>query len=76
MSFLDEENEQVIDLVIQEVAEQLFNDWYNARLDEGQLYADYRFLLLADNNYLNGRYNQYYDLKPGDEYYMPWNENI
>jgi hypothetical protein len=74
MSFLDEENEQVVDLVEQEVAQELFNDWYNALLDEGQLYADYRFLLLADNNYLNGRYNQYYDLKPGDEYYMPWDE--
>jgi len=74
MSFLDKENEQVVDLVIQEVAEQLFNDWHNALLDEGELYADFRLLLLANDDYLNRRFNEHYNLKPGDEYYLEFQE--
>ena len=74
MSFFDNENQMVIDAVIQEVSEQLFEDWNNANLDEGEIYADYRILELAGSNYLNGRFNQYYDLKEGDEYYLDWNE--
>ena len=74
MSFLDKENEQVVDLIIQEVAEQLFNDWHNALLDEGELYADFRLLLLANDDYLNRRFNEHYNLKPGDEYYLEFQE--
>lgn len=74
MSFLDEENQMIVDAVIHNVAMQRFNDWHNALLDEGELYADFRLLLLADDNYLNRRFNEHYNLKPGDEYYMPWNE--
>jgi len=74
MSFLDEENQQVVDLIIQEVAEVLFEEWNNANLDEGDLYADYQILNHAGSNYLFGRFNQHYDLKPGDEYYIEWDE--
>jgi hypothetical protein len=74
MSFLDNENQMVIDAIIQEVSEQLFEEWNNANLDEGEIYADYQILSLAGSNYLNGRFNQFYDLKPGDEYYLDWDE--
>ena len=74
MSMFDEENQMVIDAVIQEVSEQLFEDWNNANLDEGEMYADYQILMHANNNYLNGRFNQFYDLNPGDEYYIEWDE--
>ena len=70
MSFFDDENQMVVDAVIQEVSEQLFEDWNNANLDEGEIYADYRILELAGTNYLKGRFNQHYDLNPGDEYYF------
>lgn len=76
MSFLDNENQMIVDAVIDEVAERLFDDWYNSHLDEGELYADFRLLLLADNNYLNNRFNQYYDLKPGDEYYLEFEKEL
>ena len=49
-------------------------DWVNANLDEGQLYADFRFAEMADSNYLKGRFNLFYDLKPGDQYYLEWDE--
>ena len=74
MSFLDNENQMVVDAIIQEVSEQLFEDWHNANLDEGSMYADWRILQHAGNNYLNGRFNQYYDLKEGDEYYLDFVE--
>jgi len=74
MSFLDGVNIIIADAVIDEVAMQLFDDWYNARLEDGELYADYRLLLLVDNDYLNRKFNEHYNLKPGDEYYMPWDK--
>ena len=74
MSVFSNESQEVVDAVIKEVSEQLFEDWNNANLDEGEIYADYRILELAGDNYLNGRFNQYYDLKEGDEYYLDFNE--
>ena len=46
----------------------------NSNLDEGQLYADYRFAEMCESNYLKGRFNQFYDLKPEDQYYIEWDE--
>ena len=74
MTVFSNESQEVVDAVIKEVSEQLFEDWNNANLDEGEIYADYRILELAGNNYLNGRFNQFYDLKEGDEYYLEWDE--
>ena len=74
MSFLDNENQMVVDAIIQELSEQLFEDWNNANLDEGEIYADYRILELAGDNYLNRRFNEFYDLKEGDEYYLDFVE--
>jgi hypothetical protein len=74
MSFLENENEMVIDATYSEIGAMLVEDWVNANLDEGQLFADYRFAEMSDNNYLKGRFNQFYDLKPGDQYYLEWDE--
>jgi len=74
MSFLENENQMVIDATYQEIGEMLVEDWVNSNLDEGQLFADYRFAEMADSNYLKGRFNLFYDLKPGDQYYLEWDE--
>jgi hypothetical protein len=29
---------------------------------------------MCESNYLKGRFNQFYDLKPGDQYYIEWDE--
>jgi hypothetical protein len=75
MSFLENENEMVIDATYSEIGAMLVEDWVNANLDEGQLFADYRFAEMSDNNYLKGRFNQFYDLTPGDQYYLECEEN-
>ena len=74
MSFLENENQMVIDAEYSYIGEQLVEEWVNSNLDEGQLYADYRFAEMCESNYLKGRFNQFYDLKPEDQYYIEWNE--
>ena len=75
MSFLENENQMVVDVEITEISEQLFEEWHNSNLDEGQLYSDWRIADMSSSNYLKGRFNQFYDLNPGDEYYLDWDEN-
>jgi hypothetical protein len=74
VSFLENENEMVIDATYSEIGEMLVEDWVNANLDEGQLYADFRFAEMADSNYLKGRFNLFYDLNKGDQYYLEYEE--
>jgi hypothetical protein len=73
-SFLENENQMVIDAELQTIADQLLDDWIQSNLDEGQLYSDYRIAEMSDSNYLKGRFNLFYDLKPGDQYYLEWDE--
>ena len=73
-SFLENENQMVIDAIYQEIGEQLVEDWVNSNLDEGQLFADWRFADMSNDNYIKGRFNLFYDLKPGDQYYLEWDE--
>jgi len=74
MSFLENENQMVIDAEIQTIGEQLFTEWMDSNLDEGEFYADFRFAEMSDSNYLKGRFNLFYDLKPGDQYYLEYDE--
>jgi hypothetical protein len=74
-SFLENENQMLIDAVYEDIAEQLLEDWINANLDEGQFYADKTIAEMSDSNYLRGRFNLFYDLKPTDENYLEWDEN-
>ena len=73
-SFLEDENQMVIDAELQEIGEMLLEDWMNSNLDEGQLYADWRIADMSSSNYLKGRFNQFYNLNKGDEYYIEWDE--
>ena len=74
MSFLENENQMVIDAEYSYIGEQLVEDWVNSNLDEGQMYADWCFADMAESNYLKGRFNLFYDLKPNDQYYIEWDE--
>jgi hypothetical protein len=38
------------------------------------MFADFRFAEMSDSNYLKGRFNLFYDLKPGDQYYLECEE--
>lgn len=69
-SFLDNENEMLIGAIIQEISEQLFEDWNNSNLDEGIFYADYQIALMTDDRYIKSKFNEFYELTPEDEEYQ------
>ncbi len=71
-SFLDgmNINQMVIDAEVQTISEHLFQEWTNSNLDEGTFYADYRFAEMCESEELKKAFNQFYDLKEGDEYYV------
>jgi hypothetical protein len=73
-SFLENENEMIIDAIYSEIGEQLVEDWVNSNLDEGQLYADWCFADMSNSNYIKGRFNQFHNLGPTDNYYLQWDE--
>ena len=74
MSFLENENEMLVDAVYTDIADHLLDEWINSNLDEGQLYSDYQIASMCDSNYLKGRFNQFYNLTPEDEYYIEFDE--
>ena len=75
VSFLENENQMVIDAELQTIAEQLLEDWLYENLNEGQFYADWRIASMSDSNYLKGRFNQFYNLQPDSDYYIEWDED-
>jgi len=70
MSFLENENQMLIDSVYSDIGEQLVEDWVNSNLDEGQLYADWCVADMSNSNYLKGRFNEFHGLGPTDQYYL------
>ena len=76
MSFLDNEDKTLVDAIYSDIGEQLVEDWVNSNLDEGQMYADHCFAEMCDSNYFKGRFNQFYNLKPEDQYYIEWDEEV
>jgi hypothetical protein len=71
-SFLDAMNinQMVIDAEITSIGEHLFQEWTDSNLDEGIFYADYQFALMCDSKEIKQAFNQFYDLKEDDEYYV------
>jgi hypothetical protein len=69
-SFLDDENQMVVDAVITEISEHLFEQWNSSNLDEGTFYADYQIALMSSDPYLQSRFNLFYELTPEDEEYF------
>ena len=74
VSFMDNENQMVIDATLSEIGDQLFENWHNSNLDECILYADYQIALMCDSNYLKRRYNEHWELTPDEEFYVEFDE--
>ena len=69
-SFLENENEMIVDATMQEIAEQLLDNWLDSNLNEGQLYSDWCIADMSDSDYLKQRFNLFYELTPEDQYYI------
>ena len=74
VSFMDNENQMVIDATLSEIADELLDNWMQSNLDEGILYADWQIASRCDSNYLKRRYNEHWELTPDEEFYVEFDE--
>jgi hypothetical protein len=72
-SFLENENQMLVDSIIEEISEHLFEQWNAGNCDEGLLYADWRIAGYTNDSYLRSRFNSHWELVPEDEYYLEEN---
>ena len=52
------------------ISNQLFDDWNDANLNEGIMYADFRIAEMSGDPVIIAAYNEHWQLKEGDEYYI------
>jgi hypothetical protein len=69
-SFLDDENQMVIDALYTEIAEYVFEAWLNNNLDEGMYYADREIAILSDDPYIRNKFNTFYKLTEDDDDFL------
>ena len=74
VSFMENENQMIIDATIQEIGMELFEQWNDSNLDEGIFYADWKIAEICNSNYLKRRYNEHWELTPDEEFYVEFDE--
>jgi len=60
--FTDNMNQMLLDAIQADIEQQLFEDWSNNNLDEGEEYAEFKFMEFAPDN-VRQSYNEYYGYK-------------
>jgi hypothetical protein len=75
MTVFTGESEEVVDLLISEIANQLFDQWHESNLDEGIMYADWKICSMSDSNYFRRKFNEHYNIQPNDEFYLQVEED-
>ena len=69
-SFLDDVRQHILDAEILDISEQLFDNWMNANLDDGQFWADYRFAEMSDSELIKDAFNKFYGISKGEDMYL------
>lgn len=67
--FTDNMNQMLLDAIQADIEQQLFEDWSNNNLDEGEEYAEFKFMEFAPDN-VRQSYNEYYGYVEGDDYFL------
>ena len=75
MTVFSNESEEVVDLLINDIANQLFDEWHESNLNEGIMYADWKVCAMSNSNYFKRKFNEYYNIQPNDEFYIPFKED-
>ena len=75
MTVFSNESEEVVDLLINDIANQLFDEWHESNLNEGIMYADWKVCAMSNSNYFKRKFNEYYNIQPNDEFYLPFKED-
>ena len=76
MTVFTDESQEVVDLIIDDIARLLFHQWHMSNLDEGTMYADWKVCSMSNSNYFRRKFNEHYNIQPNDEFYLPFNEEI
>lgn len=79
MDFLDRQTDVVNNLIVDDIKNDLFENWLNTHTDEGSDYIEFKMMQYASED-LQQAYNEYYGLTMDDEYYFVsadgWDEYI
>ena len=67
--FIDTIAEHITGAIQQEISEELFDQWSYNNLEEGEAYAEFRFMEYASME-LKQQYNEYYGYVEGDEFLL------
>jgi hypothetical protein len=67
--FIDTIAEHITGAMIQEIGEELFDQWSYNNLEEGEAYAENQFMQYASDE-LKQQYNEYYGYIEGDEFLL------
>jgi hypothetical protein len=69
-SMFDGAPEHVLNAIVQEISEDLFDNWIAGHLDEGMFIADYEMANMCSDDSVKKQFNEYWDVQPGEEYYL------
>ncbi|NBX77891.1 hypothetical protein EBQ93_00855 [bacterium] len=69
-SMFDEMPEHISNAIVQEISEQLFDNWILGHLDEGMFIADYEMASMSSDTAVREKFNTYWDVQPGEEHYL------
>ena len=79
MDFLDRQTDMINDLIVDDIKNDLFENWLNSHTDEGIEYLEHKIMEYASED-LQQAYNVHYGLTMDDEYYFVpangWDEYI
>jgi hypothetical protein len=67
--FIDTIAEHITGAMMQEIGEELFDQWSYNNLEEGEAYAEHMFMRFASME-LKQQYNEFYGYKEGDDFYL------
>ena len=67
--FTDTVGEHILGAIQVDIEESLFEDWNQSNLDEGEEFAEYKFISFAPKS-VKESYNEFYGYTEKDEYYQ------
>ena len=69
-SFTDTLDDELVSDMYQRIANDLFDDWNDANLNEGLLYSDYRTAEMSGDTDIIDTFHKHWGIGPNDEYWL------
>ena len=69
-SMFDDMPEHIANAIVQEISEELFDNWISGHLDEGMFIADYEMASMCSDESVKQKFNEYWKVETGEEYYI------